>query len=123
MSMDLGERFAHSLAGKDAEALRQILQPDVNFRALTPNDFWEANAADTVVDDILLGKWFEPSDEIVELCAVETAPIGRRHRVGYRFRVRNPDGQYIVEQQAFFEPRDGRIGWMRVMCAGYLPDE
>jgi hypothetical protein len=24
-----------------------------------------------------------------------------------------------VEQQAYFEERDGRITWMRVLCSGY----
>jgi hypothetical protein len=88
---------------------------------MTPRDFGEANDADTVVDDILLGKWFEPSDEIREVISVETAAIGRRQRVGYRFRVENPDGEYLVEQQAYYEPDGDQIGWLRVMCVGFLP--
>jgi hypothetical protein len=119
MSGELGERFAKALAAKDAVALRALLQEDVNFRGMTPQAFWEANDAATLVDDILLGKWFEPTDEIVDLFAVETATVGRCHRVGYRLKVRNPDGEYLAEQQAYFESEDGRIGWLRVMCAGF----
>lgn len=44
-----------------------------------------------------------------------------RQRVGYRLRVRNDDGLHLVEQQAYLSERDGRIGWLRVMCAGYRP--
>jgi hypothetical protein len=39
----------------------------------------------------------------------------------YRFSVRNPDGRFLVEQQAYLPERDGRIGWMRVLCSGYRP--
>lgn len=41
--------------------------------------------------------------------------------MGYRFSVTNPDGRFLVEQQAYLEPRDGRIGWMRVVCSGFRP--
>jgi hypothetical protein len=44
--------------------------------------------------------------------------------VGYRFRVTNRDGRYLVEQQAYLEPDGDQIKWIRVMCAGYqLVDE
>ena len=33
----------------------------------------------------------------------------------------SPDGRFVVEQQAYLEERDGRIGWMRVMCSGFRP--
>lgn len=122
MSDSLGTRFAHALARKDADALRALLRPDVSFRAMTPNAFWEADDAGVAIDDILLGRWFEPSDDIDELVAVETAVISNRERVGYRFKVKNADGSYVVEQQAFLEPDGERIGWLRIMCAGFLPE-
>ena len=46
-----------------------------------------------------------------------------RQRVGYRLSVSNPDGQFLVEQQAYLSDRDGRIGWMRVLCSGYRPTD
>jgi hypothetical protein len=96
--MQLGERFAHALAAKDADALRGLLEPALDFRAMTPGRFWEANGSVAVIDDILLGQWFEPSDDIKEVISVETGTVGRRHRVGYCFRVENPDGPHLVEQ-------------------------
>ena len=45
-----------------------------------------------------------------------------RQRVGYRFSVTNPDGRFLVEQQAYLSARDGQIGWMRVLCSGFRPD-
>lgn len=37
------------------------------------------------------------------------------------FRGHNADGPFVVEQQAYLEVRDGRIGWMRVLCSGFRP--
>ena len=49
--------FAQALATKDSEALRAVLHPDVDFRGLTPNRFWEAHDRDAVLD-IVFGVWF-----------------------------------------------------------------
>ena len=121
MPEDLGRHFAEALGRKDAAALKALLRPDVEFRAMTPGRFWESDSAAVVVDDILLGRWFEPSDEITELLEVETATVGTRQRVGYRFGVTNSEGSFVVEQQAYIEPDGHQIGWLRVMCAGYQP--
>jgi hypothetical protein len=115
----VGEEFAQALGRKDAGALRDLLDPAVDFKALTPGRFWEASDAASVVDDIMLGTWFKPTDAIDEVVAVDTATVAGRERVGYRFRVVNPDGQFLVEQQAYYESDGGRIQWLRVLCAGY----
>ena len=52
---------------------------------------------------------------------METDAFADRERVGYRLRVRNTDGLHLVEQQAYLTERDGRIGWLRIICAGYRP--
>jgi hypothetical protein len=116
----LGTEFVQALAAKDERRMRELIQPDIDFRALTPSRFWEARDADTVMS-IVLGRWFEESDEIETLEQLETGTVVDRERVGYRFSVRNPDGQFVVEQQAYLYGRDGRIAWMRVLCAGYRP--
>jgi hypothetical protein len=61
------------------------------------------------------------SDEVRALEHVETDTIVDRERVGYRLSVANPDGRFVVEQQAYVAERDGRIGWMRVLCSGFRP--
>jgi hypothetical protein len=68
-----------------------------------------------------LNFWFEDSDHIEALEALDVDSFLDRERVGYRFRVRNPDGEHLVEQQAYLTERDGRIGWLRIMCSGYRP--
>ena len=119
MADDLGKNLAEALGHKDVARLKALLRPDVDFRAMTPGCFWESDSADAVVDDILLGQWFEPCDEITQLIAIETATFGSRQRVGYRFGVTNGEGDFVVEQQAYFEPDGDQIGWLRVMCAGF----
>jgi hypothetical protein len=120
MADDIGDRFAHALADKDAQALKALLEPDVDFRAMTPGKFWEASDVDVIVDETMLGTWFAPDRRIVEVLAVETGRVGSLDRVGYRFKVELPDGDFIVEQQAYYETRDEKISWMRVMCSGFL---
>jgi hypothetical protein len=120
VDQNVGEEFVRALAGKDRAALKGLLQPDVDFRAMTPSRFWESVDAEAVVDDILLGKWFEPTDDITEVVDVETSAVGQRHHVGYRFKVTNADGEFLVEQQGYFDTDDDRISWLRIMCAGYI---
>ena len=45
---------------------------------------------------------------------------GREH-VSYLLRVRNAHGDYLVEQQAYYNTDGARITWMRVLCSGYRP--
>jgi hypothetical protein len=117
----VGERFARAIAAKDAPALLDVLAPDVDFRAMTPGRFWEANSAKEIVDDVIFGRWFDSSDRIDALESVESGTVADRERVVYRFRVTNADGAFLVEQSAYYEVIDDRISWLRVMCAGYRP--
>jgi hypothetical protein len=116
----LGADFARALASKNSERIRELMQPDVEFRALTPKRAWEANGPEEVLS-IVFGHWFEDSDEILALEALETDSFADRERVGYRLSLRNPEGEFLLEQQAYISDRDGRIGWMRVLCSGYRP--
>jgi hypothetical protein len=116
----LGADFAHALAAKDASRIADLLHPDIDFRGLTPNRHWDATGTDAVLDVLLQG-WFPDKDEIRSLEHVESEAFADRERVGYRFSVRNPDGDFLVEQQAYLAPVDGRIGWIRVVCSGFRP--
>jgi hypothetical protein len=117
-SASLGSSFAAALALKDFDRIRDLLHPEIDFRGLTPRRFWEPEDPEEVVSGALR-QWFEDSDEILEMQHVETDAFADRERVGYRFLVRNPEGLFEVEQQAYLGERDGRIGWMRVLCSGF----
>lgn len=117
MTDNLGASFARAVAAKDHDRVRQLLHPDLDFRAMTPGRVWEAGTPDDVVDALQL--WFEDSDHIEGIDALETDRFADRERVGYRFRVRNADGEHVVEQQAYLTELDSRIGWLRIMCSGF----
>lgn len=118
---DVASRYVAGLAGKDTDALLALFAPDVSFRGMTPGRFWEAATPEQVVHDVLY-HWFDPNDEIEAVESVEHGRVGRRQRVDYRLRVRNPDGRYDVEQRAYFDLDDtGRITRMNAVCAGFQP--
>ena len=115
----IGRRFAEALANKDFDAVERLLDPDVDFRGLTPNRAWGATGAAAVVSEVLR-RWLEESDHIDELLSVDAGePVADCERVSYRFRGHNGEGEFVVEQQAYFTERDGQIVWMRVLCSGF----
>lgn len=120
VSTTLGLDFARALQAKDAGRLTELMAPTIEFRALTPKRNWEASDPDGVVS-IVLGHWFKDTDEIRVLERLESDKFADRERVAYRFRVENPEGRFLVEQQAYISQQDGRICWMRVLCSGYRP--
>jgi hypothetical protein len=119
-STTLGADFANALAAKDFGRLLDLMHPEIDFRGMTPSRVWEAGDPEAVVSGVL-HRWFEESDEIEAIEHLESDAFADRERVGYRFSVRNPDGRFLVEQQAYLSERDGRIGWIRVLCSGYRP--
>jgi len=113
----LGEEFAKALAAKDVAAVRAVMAPDLDFRAMTPGRFWVAHDHDELID-ILFGTWLEPSDEVVALLATSAGEVSTRSHVAYRLHLRNADGDSLMEQQMYYNVADGRISWARVMCSG-----
>jgi hypothetical protein len=120
MPTDLGERFARAVAAQDAAALKELLALRVNFRALTPGRYWEIDDADAVVDDVILGTWFSPERSITRILKLDCDSVGIVERVGYRFRVDLPDGEFIVEQQAYLKTQNDKVSWLRILCSGFV---
>ena len=116
----LGAEFAQAYADKDSGRMRELLQPEVDFRGLTPNRLWEAGDRDAVLE-ILFDNWLEDAIEVQALEEVQGGWVADRERVGYRITVNNPAGHFVVEQQAYLSTRDGQIDWMRVVCSGFRP--
>lgn len=119
MDDSLARALADAVATKDHDGLHLLLHPDIDFRGMTPGRVWEADGPDDVV--AAFAAWFDDGDLVEGVDAVETDSFADRQRVGYRFRVRNDDGLHVVEQQAYLSERDGRIGWLRVVCSGFRP--
>lgn len=116
----LGRAYAEALAQKDFATLAALMQPAIDFRGMTPSRSWEAGTPEELVDRVLR-QWFEDSDEIEAVVGLDSDAFADCERVGYRFRVTNPEGSFLVEQQAYLREQDGRIAWMRVLCSGFRP--
>ena len=119
-----GEEFVRALAGKDGAALRAVLADPIDFAALTPGRHWTAATPDEIVVEIILGKWFGPGDEIVEVESTSGGSLPDREHLSYRLRVRRDSQDYLVEQQAYYNTAPGpaggeQISWLRVLCSGY----
>ena len=118
---DLGPRFVAALAAKDTDRLVALFAPNVDFRAMTPGRFWEADSPQRVVHEVLY-EWFEPQDLIERVEYVEAGQVADRERIDYCFLVRNADGPFLVEQRVYFDvDGDGRVAYMRAICSGFRP--
>jgi hypothetical protein len=116
----VGADFARAFADKDADGMRELLHPEVDFHALTPSRAWEANGPDAVLE-VLFENWLEAKDHVDALERIEGDMVVDRERIGYLLSITNPDGRFLVEQQAYLSTRDGRIDWIRVVCSGFRP--
>jgi len=123
MGTNLGKRFAEALGHRDGAALKSLLADNVDFRAMTPGKFWETSNPSDIVDEILLGTWFEPQDRVTAIEHIETGAVGARQRVRYQFALTNLEGDFLVEQQMYFDVDDQseRISWLRIICSGFQP--
>ncbi len=114
----LASRFLASLAERDYAALKTLLHPEIEFRALVPSALREANSPDEV--EAVLRDWWGGASEF-EVDEVAITPAGDRWSVAYRVRLTDPDGRFHVHQQLYADRRDGLIGKMHVLCSGFLP--
>jgi len=115
--------FADAIVARDIQAATALLHPEVDFRAMTPNRIWEGGAAGA---EQALRKWLEdPDEEVHAVEATEPVTIEGTQRVGWLVRISDADGLHVFEQQAYMRERDGKVGWMRLMCSGFnkLPEE
>jgi hypothetical protein len=116
----LGREFVNAFGSKDFERVRELVDPDIDFRGLTPSRAWEASGPSELIS-VVLRQWLEDTDHVDEVISVETDEFADRHHMAYAIRGHNDDGPFQFEQQAYFTERDGRIDWMRVVCSGFRP--
>ncbi len=116
----LGPAFAHAVSRRDFAQVTELLCPDVEFRALTPRRAWDAPTSEEVVR--VLNTWFHATTIVDDVLAVRTDVVGDRHCVTYRFAGERAGERFVIEQHAYYTERDGRIGWMRLLCSGFRPE-
>jgi hypothetical protein len=114
----LGVRFAAAIEDRDRTALRNVFATPVQFRAVTPNRFWDAETPSDVVD-IVLGTWFEDRKRITQVTLVEDDTVGDISKISYRMSVATDSGPTVIEQVAYYAVQDDRITQLRLVCSGF----
>ncbi len=114
-----GCQLVAAIAAKDHRALRQLLDPAVDFRAMTPRQFWQGASPDDVSSAV--SQWFDDGDDIRGVDKVASESFTDVEHVSYRLQVVSQAQTHLVDQQAYLTTRDGRITWLRIMCAGFRP--
>ena len=114
----LGARFAAAIEVRDRTALRNLLATPVQFRAVTPRRFWDAETPSDVVD-IVLGTWFDESKQITQVSLVEDDTVGDISKISYRMSVATESGPTVIEQVAYYAVHDDQITDVRLVCSGF----
>ena len=113
----MGEDFVAAIAKRDREGLKALLADDVDFKGLTPSLFWRAENPDDV-EAIVFDHWFEEM-EVTAIPVLRTDDVAGINQIGYRFDVDTRLGPRVVEQQAYYKVKQGRITFVRLVCSGF----
>ena len=114
----LGVRWVGAIEARDRTALRNLVATPVQFRAVTPRRFWDAETP-TEVADIVLGTWFDESKKVTDVSLVEDDTVGEVSKISYRMSVATESGPTVVEQVAYCSVCDDRITHVRLVCSGF----
>ena len=112
--------FVHAILAREFSRARDLLHPDIDFRAMTPTRVWEAG--DPAGVEEVLRAWFEhPERNVERVDATEPASLADTLRVGWRVYGSDASGPFVYEQQAYLREDGERVVWLRVMCSGPRP--
>jgi hypothetical protein len=114
----LGARLAAAIEIRDRTALRNLFATPVQFRAVTPRRFWDAEMPSDVAD-IVLGTWFDESKQITQVSLVEDDTVGDISKISYRMSVATESGPTVIEQVAYYAVHDDQITHVRLVCSGF----
>jgi hypothetical protein len=110
--------LAAAIEARDWLALRNLFATPVQFRAVTPRRFWDAETPSDVAD-IVLGTWFDESKVVTHVSQVEDDTVGEVSKISYRMSVSTESGPTVIEQVAYYRVQDDRITHVRLVCSGF----
>jgi hypothetical protein len=116
----LGARFAATIESRDSSGLRSLLATPVQFRAVTPRRFWDAETPSDVAD-IVLGTWFDESKRVTHVSLVEDDTVGEVSKISYRMSVATESARVVIEQVAYYRVHDDRVTHLWLVCSGFQP--
>lgn len=115
----VGEAFVTALAEGDFHALAALLAADLRLRLLVPKGAQEEAGATAALERFVT--WFADAAEVgLEASSVDV--VADRLAVGYRFRLRKPEGWRLVEQRLVADlDEGGRLAAIDLLCTGFRP--
>jgi hypothetical protein len=118
--IEIGRRFIDAIVTHDWQAISDCFEADAHFRAVVPNTnpFRDRVGPAAAADQ--LRRWFGDAD-VTELVESAVEPMEDRVRVSYRIHEHEPDGWFVVEQQAYITLGDEAIAFMNLVCSGFRP--
>lgn len=116
----LGARLATAIQHQDQAALLSLFATPVEFRAVTPRRFWDAETPSDVAD-IVLGTWFGDGKRVTAVTLVDDDTVGDIAKISYRMSVATDAGPTVIEQVAYYAAQDDRITHFRLVCSGFRP--
>jgi ketosteroid isomerase-like protein len=120
VSNRLPERFIAGIAAQDQAAIAACFVDDAEFRALVPPGLRERSGAAEAGQ--LIAAWFGDSTSL-DLADMQTAEVGDRLRISYRFTGVENGEPYVVEHHLFCTVRDDRIERADLLCSGFRTPE
>jgi hypothetical protein len=115
-SHHIGARLIEAAAARDFTTVSALLDPSVEFRALTPHKFLEAHGRQET--RAILERWYGPTD-VLEVDALDAGEVVDRGSVCYRIRWATEEhGTCVFEQHAYYDTADGRITRFDLVCSG-----
>lgn len=117
--VETGERLLEAVSARDYTRIAACFAEDASFRVLTPGPVREHEGRAEAAERYR--RWLE-SLEGFEVLDGDAVPIADRVRIRYRFRGRDPDkGWQLNEHTGYAAVQDGEIRSLILTCAGFRP--
>ena len=115
-----GRAFIAAIVAHDWDRIAACFEPDATFRGLVPkaSPLRERTGGDEAAAQIRA--WFGDAD-VTELVTSTVEQMHDRIHLAYQIREHEPDGWYLVEQQAYITPGENGIAYMNLLCSGFRP--
>jgi hypothetical protein len=113
-----GRAFIDAIVAHDWDGIAACFEPDASFRGLVPkaNPLRERTGGDEAAAQ--MRAWFGDAD-VTELVSSTVEQMHDRIHLAYQIHEHEPDGWYLVEQQAYITPGEHRIAYMNLLCSGF----
>jgi ketosteroid isomerase-like protein len=116
MAKAVGVRLIEAIAAQDVAAIASCFTADAQFRALVPPGLRERTGREETAS--LIVGWFADSTDFA-LVDSQSAEVGDRLHLAYRFEGVEDGQPYVVEQHLFCTVSEGKIEHADLLCSGF----